>query len=166
MGTKLSGLLRGRRLPLVAIAALVVVVAGLAVFLLNGPLRAGTSGGTTQYGGGATQHCGAVHLVRGDTLVSNPDEAGRAVPCFAQAYAHCEPATLTVTRMEIDVFTTETFTLAQSGGSCAITDAWSNTVSMNIHKSGTEHCAGLTSQADAIVIRACGILGDRKVPEK
>ncbi len=160
MGTKLSSLLRGRRLPLVAMAVLVVVVAGLAVFLLNGPLRAGTNGG------GVTQHCGTVHLVRGETLVSNPDEAGRAVPCFAQAYAHCEPATLTVTRMDIDVYTTETFTLAPSGGSCAITDAWSNTVSMNVHKTGTEHCAGLTTQADAILIRACGTLGDRKVPEK
>ncbi len=159
MRTKLSRLLPGRMLPLVAMAALVVVVAGLAVFLLNGPLRAGTNGGTTR-------QCGTVHLVRGDTLVSNPDEAGRAVSCFAQAYAHCEPATLTVTRMGIDVFTTETFTLAQSSGSCVITDAWSNSVNVHITKSGTERCAGLATQADAILIRACGTLGDRKVPEK
>lgn len=160
MRTKLSRLLPGRMLPLVAMAALVVVVAGLAVFLLNGPLRTGTNGS-----GGMTRQCGTVHLVRGDTLVSNPDEAGRAVPCFAQAYTHCESATLTVTRMGIDAFTTETFTLAQSGGSCAITDAWSSTVNVE-KKTGTEHCAGLTTQADAILVSACGTLGDRRVPSK
>lgn len=158
MGMKLMGALRGRRWPLVAVAALVVVGVGLAVFLANGPLRAGANGG-------ATRQCGAVHLVR-ETIVSNPDEAGRAAACFAQAYTRCEPATLTVTRMSIDVSTTETFTLAQSGGSCAITDAWSNMVNVQIIKTGTERCAGLTTQADSVLIRGCGTLGDRLVPEK
>lgn len=158
MGMRLSELLRRRRWPLVALAALAVVAGGLAVFLMTRSLPAGANGG-------ATQQCGTVHLAR-ETVVSNPDEAGRAVPCFARAYARCEPATLTVTRMSIDVSTTETFTLARSGGSCAITDAWSNTVNVQIAKTGTEHCAGLATQANGVVIRGCGALGDRQVPEK
>ena len=158
MGTGLNRLLRGRRWPLIAVAALVIVVGGLAVFLATGPLRAGANGG-------AAKQCGAVHLAR-VTFVSNPDEAGRAGQCFAQAYGRCEPATLTVTRMSVDVSTTETFTLARSGGSCAITDAWSNVVNVQTPKTGTEHCAGLTTQAGGLLIRACGILGDRSVPTK
>jgi hypothetical protein len=158
MGMMLNGLLRGRRWPLVAVAALVVVVGGLAVFLATGPLRAGANGG-------AAKQCGAVHLAR-ETFVSNPDEAGRAGQCFAQAYGRCEPATLTVARMSIDVSMTETFTLARSGGSCAITDAWSHMVNVRVEKTGTEHCAGLTTQADGLLIRACGTLGDRSVPTK
>lgn len=158
MGMRLDGLLRGRRWPLVAVAALVVVAGGLAVFLMTRPLPAGANGGTTQ-------QCGAVHLAR-ETVVSNPDEAGRAVPCFARAYAHCEPATLTVTRMSIDVSTTETFTSARSGGSCTITEAWTNVVNVQMKKSGTEHCTGLTTQANGVLIRGCGAMGDREVPEK
>lgn len=158
MGMRLDSLLRGRRWPLVAVAALVVVAGGLAVFLVAGPLRAGANGGKAQ-------QCGTVHLVR-ETIVSNPAEAGRAVPCFAQAYNQCKPAALTVTRMSIDVSTTETFTTARSGGSCAITDAWSRVVNVQINKTGTEHCAGLTTRADAVLIRSCGALGDRLVPAK
>lgn len=158
MGTRSDGWLRRRRWPLVAVAALVVVAAGVAVFLMTGPLRAGANGGTTQL-------CGTVHLVR-ETVVSNPVEAGRAVPCFTRAYARCEPASLTVTRMSIDVFTTETFTVARSGGSCTITDAWSNVVNVQMKRTGTEQCAGLTTQADAVLIRGCGTFGDRLVPEK
>ncbi|MGZ3682104.1 MAG: hypothetical protein ACXVDI_26390 [Ktedonobacterales bacterium] len=163
MGTGLNRLLRRRRWPLIAVAALVIVVGGLAVFLATGPLRAGANGG-------AAKQCGAVHLARETfdgahrATVSNPDEAGRAGQCFAQAYGRCEPATLTVTRMSVDVSTTETFTLARSGGSCAITDAWSKMVNVHITKTGTEHCAGLTTQADGLLIRGCGTLGDRPVP--
>ena len=158
MGLRLNELLRRRRWPLVAVAALVVVVGGLVVFLAAGPLHAGASGGVAK-------QCGAVHLAR-ETIVSNPDEAGRAGQCFAQAYGRCEPATLVVTRMSIDVSTTETFTLARSGGSCAIADAWSYVVNVRMEKSGTEHCAGLTTQAGGLLIRACGTLGDRSVPTK
>src|SRR5690349_20328017 len=108
METGLNGLLHGRRWPLVAVAALVVIVGGLAVFLVTGPLRAGANGGVAK-------QCGAVHLARVTfdgahrATVSNPDEARRAGQCFAQAYRRCEPATLTVTRMSVDVSTTETF---------------------------------------------------------
>lgn len=158
MGARLVGWLRGQRLPLVALVALVVIAGGVAAFLVAGPLRVGANDGSTQ-------QCGTVHLVR-ETAVSNPDEAGRAGTCFAQAYTRCEPATLTVTRMSIDVYTTETFTLARSGGSCAITDKWSKVVDVQIHKAGTESCAGLTTQPNGLLIRACGTLGDRLVPTK
>lgn len=158
MGSRFNSLLQGRRWPLVAVAALVAVAGGLAVFLATGLLRAGANGGEAK-------QCGAVHVAR-ETIVSNPDEAGPAAQCFAQAYAHCDPATLTVTRMSVDVSMTETFTLARSGGGCVVTDTWSNAVDVQMTKSGTEHCAGLTTQADGLLIRACGILGDRHVPAK
>ena len=158
MGARLVGWLRGQRLPLVALIAAVVIAGGVVAFLVSGPLRAGATGG-------ASQKCGTVHLVL-ETTVNNPAEAGRAGTCFAQAYSRCEPATLTVTRMSIDVYTTETFTLARSGGSCAITDKWSNVVDVQIHKTGTESCAGLTTQPNGLLIRACGILGDRLVQTK
>jgi hypothetical protein len=113
------------------------------------------------------QPCGEVQIPRPQGASSHDNRAAEA--CFAQHYAHCQPASLTASHLlGVDTSSTDTFVVEPGFlGPCGLADHWESLVDAGfIRTSGTVDCTGLTLAADGLRVRGCGSLGNRLLPSE
>ena len=110
------------------------------------------------------QKCGSVqtnpmgHPLDGAT-------AKQAENCFWQADQKCQPATLTYTATSVDTIATHTFTIAQNGQQCSITDSVKHAIVPAQPKAAkTYTCSSVAQKPDGLHFSSCGEEGDVVVP--
>ncbi len=156
------------------------LIAGLLLCLLF-LAACGNSGGTVA-GGGSTvtpvpggtattgptqgmQNCGSVHSIRQVIIQADKNQAPVTENCFAQAYQHCQSATLVYSASELDTSTIHNFSLKSVNGTCTISDYVQHEIAPHPPQvTGTYTCSSMTMQSDGLHILACGQVGNVVVP--
>ncbi len=130
--------------------------------------------GTNTGGGGVTnptptvstqvQKCGSVQTnPMGHPL--DGASAKQAENCFWQADQKCQPATLTYTATSVDTIATHTFTIANNGGQCSVTDTVKHSIVPAQPKAAkTYTCGSVAQKPDGLHFSSCGEEGEVVVP--
>jgi hypothetical protein len=151
--------------------SMVVLSIGLLLAVISAGLVAcGSTAGTggspnpTPTKPAQVQKCGSVQMnPRGIPI--NGSGAKQAEDCFWQAYQKCYAASLSFTTTGVDTILLRTFTIKNSGGQCAVSDAVQHAiVPAPLSAAKTYTCTSVTELVDGLHFSGCGNDGDVVMP--